>query len=63
MRTRVINTSHMCARVTVFSLSVCYHSTASVQRVYNELNVPGKSSLNSKSFQLTDFAKKLSFLS
>ena len=42
---------------------MCYHSSASVQRVCDKLNLPAWSSLNDKGFQLTDFTKKLSFLS
>ena len=40
---------------------VCYHSSAGVRRVCDKLNVPARSLLNDKGFQLTDFAKKLSF--
>ena len=44
---------------------VCRRSSASVRRVCNKLNlpIPARSSLNNKGFQLTDFAKKLFFLS
>ena len=41
-------------------LYVCRQSSASVRRVCNKLNLPARSSLNDKGFQLTDFAKKLS---
>ena len=42
---------------------VCYHSSASVRCVCDKLNLPARSSLNPKGFQLADFAKMLSFLS
>ena len=45
-------------------LSVCPHSSASLGRVCNELNLPAAAAwslLHSEGFQLTAFAKKLSF--
>ena len=45
------------------SLFVCYHSSASLRRVWDQLNIPDRSLLNSKGLQQTDFAKKLSFQS
>ena len=50
-------------RVTVVSLSACPQSSASQGRVYNELNLPARSLLHSKRFQLMDFVKELSFSS
>ena len=44
-------------------LSVCPHSSAGLVRVCNELNLPARSLLHFEGFQLTDFAKKLSFSS
>ena len=55
MRTRVIVVS-LCVCV-----CVCPHSSASLGRVCNKLNLLARSSLNSEGFQLTDLAKKLSF--
>ena len=43
------------------SVSVCPHSSASLQRACNKLYSPVGSLPNSKGFQLTDFAKMLSF--
>ena len=45
------------------SLFVCLFVTNLLPSydVCNKLNVPSKFALNSKGFQLTDFAKKLSF--
>ena len=54
--------SHVCLCVCV-CVCVCYHSSASVRRVCDKLNLPARSSLNNKGFQQVDFAKKLSFLS
>ena len=48
--------------VTKNCVSVNY-SSASLRHVCDKLNLPTKSSLNSKGLQLADFAKKLSFLS
>ena len=42
-------------------LYVCPHSSASLGCVCNELNLPARSLLLSKGFQLTDVVKKLSF--
>ena len=42
---------------------VCHHSNASIQCVCNKLNLLMGSLLDSKGFQLTDFAKTLSFSS
>ena len=57
----------MRTRVTVVSLSVSAsvflsvpHSSASLGRVCNELNLQARSLLHSESFQLMDFVKKLS---
>ena len=43
------------------TLSVLSLLGASVQHVCNKLNLPARSSLNSKGFQLADFVKMLSF--
>ena len=57
MRTRVIV---VCLSVCL-SVCVCYHSRAIVQRLCDKLNLPAKSPMNAKGFQLADFTKKLSF--
>ena len=59
MRTRVI-VIILCVCMCV-CLSVCYRSSAGVRHVYDKLNLPAKSLLNAKGFQLADFAKKVSF--
>ena len=46
------NAWHMRTRVTVVCESVCYHSSASLRRVCDKLNLPGKSQLNYKVFNL-----------
>jgi hypothetical protein len=56
----IVNARHMRTRVTVVSLFICYHSTACIRRLCNKMNVPANFTLNSKGFQLRDFAKKLS---
>ena len=41
----------------------CYHSSTSLRRVCEKLNLPAKSLLNAKGFQLEDFAEMLTFTS
>ena len=60
---RTINAQCMRTRVTGYSslfvcLYVCYHSSASLRHVCNKLNLPARSLLHSKGFQLTNFAKR-----
>ena len=52
-----------CSQFVCVCLSVCPHASASLGRVCNKFNLPARSSLNFKGFELTDFAKKLYFLS
>ena len=42
---------------------ISYHSSTSVQRVCDKLNLPARSLLNSEGCQLADFTKRLSFQS
>ena len=70
-----INARRMRTRVTVVSLfvclfvclcvclSVCYCSTAYLWHLYEKINIPANFSLNSKDFQLRDWAKTLSISS
>ena len=60
---RTINAQCMRTRVTGYSslfvcLYVCYYSSASLRHVCNKLNLPARSLLHSKGFQLTNFAKR-----
>ena len=63
-RTTLINARRACLRVTVVCLFVSMSVlklVACIWRVCNTLNLPVKSLVNSKGFQLTDFAKKVPF--
>ena len=54
-----------CSQFVCLSVCVCVcpHSSASLGRVCNKLNLLARSLLYSKGFQVTDFVKKLSFSS
>ena len=52
----VLSTRCMC-------MTACYHSSASIRRMCDKLNLPARSSLITKGFQLADFTKELSFRS
>ena len=58
-----VSVRRACARGLLYSvcLSVCYRSSTSIRHSCDKMILPARSSLNSKGFQLADFAKKLSF--
>ena len=53
----IINTRHMCTRVMVVCLSVCYQSTACLRPLCNKMDIPANFLPNSQDFQLRDIAK------
>ena len=57
----VINARRMRTRVTVLCLFVCYQSPGFFVRLYDKLYLPACSSLVFLGFQLTEFAKTVSF--